>query len=157
MRAQSPALPLPAEWGARALAPPAAGNGQLRVLVADDNPVNLLLATAQLERLGLAPLLAADGSAALDMACGQPFDLILMDLNMPVLDGLAATAALRRFEGRTARPAAPVMAYSNSMPEWSVLARHGISGCLPKPCGMPELAACLQQWCPGYRLASGAN
>ncbi len=156
-QAQRPGLPASPAWNAHPLAPPAASRSLLRVLVADDNPVNLLLATAQLEQLGLVPQLAADGRAALALACSQPFDLILMDLCMPVPDGLAATAALRQHESRAARPAAPVMAYSSNLPEWSVLARQGISGCLPKPCSLPDLAACLQQWCPGYRLANGAN
>ncbi len=77
-----------------AAAQPLAG---LRVLVAEDNEVNRLIARGMLERLGADVALAADGSQAVDMAlAAQPgFDAVLMDLHMPVQDGLSAARALR--------------------------------------------------------------
>ena len=124
-----------------------------RVLVVDDNPVNLMLMTALLESRGLVPCLAADGAEAVSLACELHFDLILMDLQMPILDGLAATSAIRRFEALNMRPAVPVVAYSSLAPSSAVLATHGLNGSLNKPCEDYELEDCLLQWCATYRSA----
>jgi CheY-like chemotaxis protein len=131
--------------------------GSIRVLVVDDNPVNLMVISAQMESRGLSPLLAKDGSEAVTLACELHFDLILMDLQMPVLDGLGATAAIRRFETTSARPAVPVVAYSSSSPGAGILASHGLNGSLAKPCGDRELDDCLAQWCPTYRPPEAAR
>src|SRR5262245_23890594 len=68
------------------------------VLVVDDNPVNLEVASQMLHCCGIKPLLANDGVEAVALACELRLDLILMDLTMPVLDGFEATAQIRRFE-----------------------------------------------------------
>lgn len=125
--------------------------GSARVLVADDNPVNLLVISAMLESRGLLPLLAADGAEAVALACELQFDLILMDLQMPLLDGLGATGAIRRFEAAHARAAVPVLAYSSACPGPAVLASHGLNGSLDKPCSGLELEECLSLWCPTFR------
>jgi CheY-like chemotaxis protein len=125
--------------------------GRARVLVADDNPVNLMVISELLASRGLVPLLAADGAEAVALACELPFDLILMDLQMPILDGLAATSAIRSFEARHARAAVPVVAYSSASLGPPILASYGLNGSLPKPCEDQELEDCLVQWCPTYR------
>jgi CheY-like chemotaxis protein len=124
-----------------------------RVLVVDDNPANLMVISALMESRGLVPLLAEDGAEAVALACELQFDLILMDLQMPILDGLGATSAIRRFEAYSSRRAVPVVAYSSISPGAGVLATHGINGSLIKPCGDQELEDCLVQWCPTYRSA----
>lgn len=129
----------------------------VRVLVVDDNPLNLMVISALMESKGLAPLLAADGAEAVALACKMHFDLILMDLQMPILDGLKATAAIRRFENTCSRPAVPVVAYSLESPGASVLAAHGLNGSLDKPCDDQELEDCLVRWCPTYRSAPTAR
>ncbi len=90
--------------------------GTVRVLVADEDPVNLMVISALLESREIVPLLAADGAEAVTLACERRFDLILMDLQMPILDGLGATAAIRRFETCRPRSAAPVVACSSLSP-----------------------------------------
>lgn len=125
----------------------------LRVLVADDNAVNLSVMAARLVSRGIEPVLAKDGAEALDLARGMRLDLVLMDIQMPVLNGLAATAAIRRFERARARAAVPVVAHSSACPGPGVLARHGLSGSLSKPCDDAELESCLLQWCASYRPA----
>jgi PAS domain S-box-containing protein len=75
--------------------------GPLRILVAEDNAVNRKLVTALLERRGHQVLLADNGKTALDILAAETVDLVLMDLQMPVLDGLAATRELRRRERDT--------------------------------------------------------
>jgi len=132
-------------------APIAQSYGSVRVLVVDDNPVNLMVISALMESRGLVPTLAADGAEAVVLARDLHFDLILMDLQMPILGGLEATAAIRRFENATSRPAVPVVAYSSGSPSASVLATFGINGSLAKPCDDPDLEDCLVRWCPTYR------
>lgn len=141
-------LPIEAE------APNADFHAKVRVLVVDDHPVNLMVISALLESRGVVPLLAADGAEAVALASELHLDLILMDLQMPVLDGLTATLAIRRFEANNSRAAVPVVAYSSSSPSAAVLAAHGLNGSLDKPCRVQELEDCLAQWCPTYPLAS---
>ncbi|QYM78124.1 response regulator [Horticoccus luteus] len=82
----------------------------LRVLVAEDNPLNRRFAGLLLERLGHEPEFALDGQAALDRFCAARFDVILMDVQMPQLDGLSATRAIREFERQHARARTPIIA-----------------------------------------------
>jgi CheY-like chemotaxis protein len=126
-------------------------------LVVDDNPVNLRLCSAQLESLGLVAWVAADGAEAVALARDMPFDLILMDLQMPGLDGLDATVAIRQIESACSRPAVPILAYSSLFPPASVLAAHGMNGRLAKPCEVPALDECLARWCPTYRSSAPAR
>ena len=87
-----------------ALVPPPLASGRdytgrlfpgLRVLVAEDNPVNQLVASRLLGTCGIQPELAANGREAVELALRIPFDLILMDMQMPVMDGLEATSLIR--------------------------------------------------------------
>jgi PAS domain S-box-containing protein len=82
----------------------------LRVLVVDDNAVNRELARAILESVGAEVTEVHDGAEAVDIAQRLPFDLILMDLRMPGLDGRSATAAIRREAGPNQHM--PVLAFS---------------------------------------------
>lgn len=133
--------------------PLSSGDGSAHVLVVDDEPVNRMLIAAMLRSRGLAPVLAADGVQAVKLVREQRFDLVLMDLQMPVLGGLAATAAVRRLERALSRPAVPIVAFSSTSPDAGVLAVHGFSGSLSKPCDDAALDACLARWCPTYRRA----
>lgn len=127
--------------------------GSVLVLVVDDNPLNLMLISALLEARGLVPVLAADGAEAVALSSELDFDLILMDLQMPILDGLGATSAIRHFERTSMRPAVPILAYSSTFPSAAVLASCGMSGSLAKPCEDQDLEECLVRWCPAYRAA----
>jgi len=118
-----------------------------RVLVVDDNPSNLGDACELLGSWGITPTLATDGAEAVAVACGGDFDLILMDLQMPVLDGLEATKQIRVYEHRKACARAPVLAYTSSVLEEDVLRDCGVDGVLMKPCSANALQECLQRWC----------
>jgi signal transduction histidine kinase/CheY-like chemotaxis protein len=76
---------------------------RLRVLVAEDNPMNQQLAVRLLGRYGHAVTVAETGREALEALAEEPYDLILMDVQMPDMDGLAAAAAVRRREAGTGR------------------------------------------------------
>src|SRR2546430_5829748 len=73
------------------------------ILIAEDNEANRLLALKQLERLGYEAHAVADGAQAVDAVTGRPYALVLMDCNMPQLDGFAATRAIREAESGTPR------------------------------------------------------
>jgi two-component system sensor histidine kinase/response regulator len=73
----------------------------LRILLAEDNPINQTLATRMLEKQGHAVVVVGDGQAALDALAHHTFDLVLMDVQMPVMDGLTATAIIRGQEQQT--------------------------------------------------------
>lgn len=121
----------------------------LCVLVVDDNPVNLLLAAEMMSLWGIRPLQAADGDEAVALVRELRFDLILMDLQMPVLDGLAATRRIRRLERGHSRPRVPIVAYTS----WGTgvdpmrLQECGIDAALDKPCRPQALHDCLVRWC----------
>jgi CheY-like chemotaxis protein len=84
----------PAVAPAPAAAPPRA----LRVLVAEDNKVNQHVARRMLEKLGHSVVVVASGRGALDAVAADVFDVVFMDVEMPDMDGLAATRALRTIE-----------------------------------------------------------
>jgi PAS domain S-box-containing protein len=75
------------------------GRATLRILVAEDNPVNQLVVVRMLEGLGHKPTLVGDGALAVEASASGGFDLVLMDVQMPVMGGFEATAAIRAREG----------------------------------------------------------
>ena len=125
--------------------------GEPRVLVADDNPSELGYARELLGYWGITPTLAADGAEAVTLACEGDFDLILMDLQMPVLDGLGATKRIRVYEHQQSRVRTPVLAYTSCVLEEDVLRDCGVDGVLAKPCSAIALQECLLRWCPPRR------
>jgi signal transduction histidine kinase/ActR/RegA family two-component response regulator len=114
-----------------------------RVLVADDNATNRFVAAKLLEVLGYEPSTAEDGLQAVEMAGAQPFDVILMDIKMPGLDGVQATRAIRALGGEAART--PVIALTaNADPEDAAkYLAAGMSDVVRKPLKASELAAAL--------------
>jgi len=82
----------------------------LEVLVAEDNPVNQKLITRLLEKRGHRPTLACNGAEALRAVQSKTYDAILMDVQMPVLDGISATAAIRAWEQLESKPRVPIIA-----------------------------------------------
>ena len=118
-----------------------------RVLLVEDNPVNQLVAKGMLVKLGCEVIVAGHGAEALDQLEQQVFDLVLMDCNMPVMDGYEASRQIRR-SGRW--PDLPIVALTaNAMPEERERCRAaGMSDYLSKPFRREELAALLDQWVP---------
>lgn len=98
-RADSKSSPIPLTTR-HTLPRPQAGH-KLRILLAEDNPVNQKLAVRPLEKQGFAVSVKGNGKQAVEAACQEPFDLILMDIQMPEMDGLQATAQIREHERKT--------------------------------------------------------
>jgi len=122
-----------------------------RVLVVDDNEVNRMLATALLERMGVVVDSADDGRAALDRIAAGRYDLVLMDMEMPGMDGLTATEALRADEAATGKPRLPVIALTaNAMVEDRArCVAAGMDGYVAKPIGVAHLRAELERLLAG--------
>jgi CheY-like chemotaxis protein/HPt (histidine-containing phosphotransfer) domain-containing protein len=119
------------------------------VLLVEDNPINQGVAKAMLRKLGLSTGLAMNGAEAVEQVREQSFDLVLMDCQMPVMDGFEATAIIRRLPaGRGA--ALPIVALTaNAMrgDEQRCL-DAGMTAFLAKPYTLSELRALLARWLP---------
>lgn len=86
--------------------------GSLRILMAEDNAINQVVVRTMLEATGVILTIVDDGQAALDALSVEMFDAVLMDINMPVMDGITALAAIRAGQGGD--PAIPVIALTAS-------------------------------------------
>ncbi len=121
--------------------------GRARILLVEDNPVNQLVAQGMLAKLGCQVQLATQGAEALEMLEQDEFDLVLMDCNMPVMDGYEASRRIRQ-SGRW--PHLPIVALTaNAMPEERERCRAaGMSDYLAKPFRREELLALVDHWVP---------
>ncbi len=135
--AKAPDLPLPRFAGTR-------------VLVAEDNPVNLKLAHFMLEGMEVEAISARDGREAFEKRQSEAPDLILMDCQMPVWDGLMATRAIRDWEAQHRRPRTPIVALTaNAAAGFAERClQTGMDACLVKPIDDRELARTLARWLP---------
>ncbi len=91
---------------------PRASLAALRVLVAEDNPVNRLVIQGMLQKLGIDPVLANDGQEALNAFRQEHFDCVLLDCEMPEMDGYQASRQMRRVEQQEGRKRARILAFS---------------------------------------------
>jgi len=116
-----------------------------RILLIEDNPVNQLVAKGMLSKLGCRVEVAMNGAEGIKALEQQPFDLVLMDCNMPVMDGYEATRRIRD-SGRW--PDLPIVALTaNAMPEERERCKAaGMSDYLAKPFRREELIGMIDQW-----------
>ena len=141
-RVVPPASPVPGERPAR----PAGG---LRVLVAEDNEVNQKVVSRMLERLGHHAEVAVNGREALERAKTGTFDLVLMDCQMPEMDGWEATARIRAaLAGRRRIPILALTANASDADRQRCL-DAGMDAHLSKPLKLERLAEALATWGPG--------
>jgi len=102
-----------------------------RALVVDDSALTRRLHCAILERLGFDVVSVSNGLQAVTAAAGTSFDVILMDCQMPVMDGLAATRILRKMEQGSARSATVIGVTASETP--GECSKAGMNDCLSKP------------------------
>ena len=118
------------------------------VLVVEDNDVNRMIACQMLSSLGLSFVEANDGREALAKLEAQPVDLVLMDCQMPVMDGYTATQAIRLREAKLGLPRLPVLALTaNAFGEDALRTQAaGMDAHLSKPYTREQLRAMLKAW-----------
>lgn len=135
-------------WTTRATQTEAPSTATLRVLVAEDNAVNRMLARKLLEKLGCVVDVAFDGADAVQMASHGDYDLVFMDCFMPNMDGYAATAELRR--RRPNGTHLPIIALTaNAMAEdRAACLAAGMDDYVSKPIQIESLRAVLRRWTP---------
>jgi len=137
--------------------PPVAKQGQVlsdgvsrlqgRLLLAEDNAVNQELARAMLENLGLKADIANDGVEALALAEKQDYDLVLMDCQMPVMDGFDATAALREREKGSGKRLPIIALTANAMEgDRQRCIAAGMDDYLAKPYSLEQFESVLRRW-----------
>lgn len=116
-----------------------------RILLVEDNEINQEVALGLLDGLGLTVDLASNGAQALECATRHHYDLILMDMQMPIMDGVAATAFIKKLPGYVDIPIIPMTA--NVMPEDRVRCQDaGMVDFIPKPIDGTVLWQVLQKW-----------
>jgi two-component system, sensor histidine kinase len=143
-------LPLPQAVAPTPHARPLPGTTALRgrVLLAEDNPVNALVAEALLRQAGLTVDLVEDGAQAVERASATRYDLILMDCQMPGMDGFEATARIREQESDAGSPRVPIVALTANVLEGDRLRSiaAGMNDHIAKPFRQEDLGAMLQRF-----------
>ena len=143
-RAKGPHLPHATSFSHQPLKMPS----DFRILVAEDNSISTKVIRGMLGKLNLEPDTASNGEEALTAMKAQRYDLVLMDCEMPVLDGFSATQQLRAWEANTQRKRTPVVALTAH-----ILAEHkerarlsGMDGHMAKPVELSQLRELIEQW-----------
>lgn len=137
--ANTPASPNPSE-------PPQTEAAPLRLLVAEDNAVNQLVLRTLLQQVGIEPVIVADGAQAVAAWRAEVWDLILMDIQMPEMDGLTAARTIRREElGRGSRRTPILALTANVMTQQIETYRAaGMDDVVPKPIEIVRLLQAMQ-------------
>jgi PAS domain S-box-containing protein len=153
--APAAAVPAPVELSALA---------GLRVLVVEDNAVNQEVVGAMLAEFGCSVQMAGDGASALERIAEEDFDVVLMDCQMPVLDGFETMRRLRAAQSRPGgargadRPMPVIALTAYALPADARRCRDaGFSDHLAKPFRQRELGEMLLRWTAGHARASGCN
>lgn len=149
--AHAPMLPTPGAGEGAAPARP------LHVLVAEDLPVNQILVRAILERAGHRVDIAVDGHAALDAVQRQTYDLILMDVQMPGMDGLEATRAIRALPSAAGRIPIVALTANALASEVERCRKAGMNDHVAKPIEAEHLLATLSRWSQRIDSAAAAD
>jgi CheY-like chemotaxis protein len=122
----------------------------LRIMLVEDNLINQLLATTILTKLGYKPHIANNGREAIDLLSQQAFDLILMDMQMPEMDGIEATKYIRKhFE---VQPVIIAMTANAMREDREICLQAGMNDYLSKPVKPEDLMMMMEKW----RMGSAA-
>jgi len=137
------------EWTREEAAAPIAAEVEdgrsLNVLVVEDHPVNRMILEAWMSSAGHTSSTAENGEIALEMAAGQSFDLIVMDVNMPVMDGLTATRGIRAGGGANAETPIVVLSASARIEDHEAGLEAGADAYLNKPIDFAALAQVMNR------------
>lgn len=116
----------------------------MRILVADDNPVNQLVAQGYLASLGYESDLADDGDVVLSKFADEPYDIVLMDLQMPKMDGCEATRNLRQRFGR--EPYVIAVSAHDESEIREIIAANDIDDYISKPISKDALVSAIERY-----------
>jgi signal transduction histidine kinase/CheY-like chemotaxis protein len=135
----------PAEVAEDPARPPQEIPPPLDVLLAEDNPANVKVATLQLSRMGHSVEAAGNGLEAVELLRQRRFDVVLMDMEMPEMDGMSATRAIREGQAGREQAGVPIVALTaHALEEVREQARQaGVQACLTKPVNYNKLASVL--------------
>ena len=136
----------PPELAAANVSPANALNA--RILLVEDNLVNQEVVIAMLHNLGISPQVAQNGKEGLDRMLHETFDLVLMDCQMPLMDGFEATDHWRAYEKQHHLPELPIIALTANaiIGDRELCLAAGMSDYLSKPFNLEQLAATLARW-----------
>ncbi|WP_456416444.1 ATP-binding protein [Thiolapillus sp.] len=128
----------------------------LKVLLAEDNPVNREIALAMLETLGIVTDMVDNGSEAVRVVSRNCYHLLLVDCQMPGMDGFQTAEAIRRLERKEQLPHLPIVAITADVTPGveERCGAVGMDGYLSKPFGMEELRETVRQWANPNRCKS---
>ncbi len=148
----SPAGPTP-DSATAVPAPVSAGSARLRVLLAEDNLVNQKVALIMLKKFGLDADVVSTGLEALDALLGVSYDLVLMDCQMPEMDGYEATRRIRERERGQRRLPVVAMTANAMVGDREKCIEAGMDDHIPKPVRMEVLHQTLSRWLPADALS----
>ncbi|MCK5911152.1 MAG: response regulator, partial [Caulobacter sp.] len=136
----------------------AAAKAPLRVLAADDNPTNQKVIEAVLAPLGAEVTMVPDGAACIEAWKAAKFDIILMDIHMPVMDGVEAARAIRALEAQEGRTRTPIVAVTANALAHQVedYLAAGMEGHVAKPVEVSKLYGAIEDAIASARMAKAA-
>jgi PAS domain S-box-containing protein len=140
----------PEHMAARA---PGADLAPMRILVAEDNPVNQIVTKRMLQRLGFTPDIVADGGSAVRQVQTGPYDLVLMDVQMPGVGGLEATRRIRSLSTTCSLIPIVALTASATVEDREACLAAGMNDYLSKPLGQAALLRVLELWRPNHKGA----
>jgi len=130
-----------------------AASGSLRILLAEDHPVNQQLFLRVLARLGYAADVAGNGVEAVEMILKQPYDLVFMDIQMPVMDGIRATELVRQLLPESKLPVIVALTAHARKEDRDRCLSAGMDDYISKPIQMEEVRRVFDRWRHGKGVA----
>ena len=125
-----------------------------RLLLVEDNPGNQVIITAMLGKLGIQPDLAEDGLQAVEAVGRKPYDVILMDCQMPVMDGYTATRKIRASTLQGKPPYIIALTANALKGDREKCLEAGMDDYVAKPATVVQLQEALEKWASGPKIAA---
>ena len=122
-----------------------------QILLVEDNHILQLLGRNQFDVLGVGLDVAYCGESAIERMQNNDYQLVLMDIGLPKMDGIEATIAMRKFELQNSRPHLPIVAVT-ALYQREIALAAGMDDFVQKPLLLDDLVAVLRKWAPAVRI-----